>query len=160
MELIMRRGPEEIAGGDAAWLASHLEMCSECAGYAGDFDETGRLLQTVAITASAWLVSATQMKVRERALSMQEQQSRVVLIAISFCLGAMSSAISAWLWWRFGAWVAERFGLSPAIVQPGIMVFLVLPAVVIAVVMLAFPHPVMEGPLISALAREREGHKQ
>jgi len=160
LELIMRRGTEDIAAADSAWLDSHLESCSECAEYAADFEQTGRLLQTVAVTASGALVSATQMKVRERALYLQEQQARVVLIAISFCLGAMSSAISAWLWWKFGAWVAERLGLSQAIVQPGIMVFLVLPAVVIAVLMLAFPHPVAEGPWRAALAREREGRNQ
>ncbi len=90
-------------------------------------------------------------------MHLQEQRSRTVLIAISFCLGAMSSAVSAWLWWRFGAWVAERFGWSQAIVQPGIMVFLVLPAIVIAGLMLALPHAPMEGQLMAALAREREG---
>ena len=53
----------------------------------------------------------TQARVHARATYLQEQRSRMVLIAISFCIGAMSSALSAWLWWRFGGWVAEHVGL-------------------------------------------------
>ena len=157
MELITRRGTEDLAAADLRWLDSHLETCNTCSQYANDFDNIGGMLRASAITASAGLVANTQARVRARAMYLQEQRTRTVLVAISFCLGAMSSAVSAWLWWRFGAWVAERFGLSPAIVQPGIMVFLVLPAIVIAVLMLAFPHHPIEGPLMAALAREREG---
>ncbi len=157
IDLITRRGAEEIARPDADWLESHLALCSECVEYAEDFDQTGRLLQSVAITASPSLVMATQARVRARALYMQEQQARLVLIAISFCIGALSSTLSAWLWWKFGGWVAARLGLSSAIVEPGILLFLLLPAVVIAVLLLAFPHPVLEVPLALGLAREREG---
>jgi hypothetical protein len=160
IELIARRGTQDIAAGDLRWLDEHLEACAECARYAGDFDNTGQMLRATAITAGPALVARTQARVRARAMYLAEQRSRMVLIAISFCLGAMSSAVSAWLWWRFGAWVAERFGWSPAIVEPGIMLALVLPAIVIAGLMLAFPHPVTDGSLMTALAREREGRNQ
>jgi len=157
VELITRRGTEDVAAADLRWLDSHLETCNTCSQYANDFDDIGRMLRATTVTASSSLVSNTQARVRARAMYLQEQRSRTVLIAISFCLGAMSSAVSAWLWWRFGAWVAERFGWSQAIVEPGIMVFLVLPAIVIAGLMLALPHASMEGQFMAALAREREG---
>jgi hypothetical protein len=160
IELITRRGTEEVAPADLRWLNTHLESCGSCAQYAQDFDNTGRMLRATAITATPSLVASTQARVRARAMYLSEQRSRMVLIAISFCLGAMSSAVSAWLWWRFGAWVAERFGWSQTIVQPGIMLALVLPAIVIAGLMLAFPHPVTDGALMTALAREREGRNQ
>lgn len=160
MELIARRGAEDLGAADLRWLNTHLESCNACSGYADDFDDIGRMLRATTVTASSALVASTQARVRARAMYLQEQRSRMVLIAISFCLGAMSSAVSAWLWWRFGAWVAERFGLSPTIVQPGIMLALVLPAIVIAGLMLAFPHPVTDGALATALAREREGRNQ
>ena len=72
---------------------------------------------------------------------MQEQQSRMVLIAISFCMGAHVVG-------RVGVAVVEvrRLGggtarpVAVSIVEPGIFLFLVLPAVVIAALMLAFPH--------------------
>src|SRR5271170_443326 len=98
LDLIMRRGTEEIATPEMAWLNSHLGECGECARYADDFDNTGRMLLAVAVTASPSLVQATQTRVRARALHMQEQRSRNVLLAISFCIGAMSSTMSAWLW--------------------------------------------------------------
>ncbi len=160
VELITRRGTEDLAAAETRWLDSHLETCNTCSQYANDFNDVGRMLRATTVTASSALVANTQARVRARAMYLQEQRSRTVLIAISFCLGAMSSAVSAWLWWRFGAWVAERFGLSPAIVQPGIMVFLVLPAIVIAVLMLAFPHHALESQWTAALAREREGADQ
>jgi len=157
LDLIMRRGTEEIASADTTWLDSHLSACSECAGYAHDFANTGRLLQSVAITASPRLVASTQQRLRARALEMREQQTRMVLIAISFCIGAMSSAVSAWLWWKLGGWAVEQLGLPVSIVAPGIFVFLLLPAVVTAILMLTFPHFLSDSRLMAGLARERGG---
>jgi anti-sigma factor RsiW len=160
LELIMRRGTEDIAARDADWLNAHLESCAACAAYAEDFEQTGHLLRSVAVTATPALVARTQQRVQARALYLQEQQSRMVLIAISFCVGVLSSVTSAYLWWKFGGWVAERVGLPQFIVQPGILLFLILPAVVIAVVMVAFPAPVLEERFMAALARERDGGDQ
>ncbi len=157
LELIMRRGTEEIAAAEMGWLHEHLAMCSVCAQYADDFDNTGRLLRAVAVTASPKLVATTQARLRARAAYLQEQRSRMVLIAISFCLGVLSSAVSAWLWWRFGGWIADRLSLPHAIVEPGVFLFLLLPAIIIAGLLLAFPHPPFEGSLLAGLAREREG---
>src|ERR1035438_1576728 len=153
-------GPPPLSAADTTWLDLHLAACAECSDYAALTDSTGRLLRSVAITASPALVATTQARLRARAMYLQEQRSRMVLIAISFCIGAMSSALSAWLWWRFGGWVAQHVGLSAAIVEPGILLFLLLPAVVIAGLLLAFPHPVFEGSLMLALAREHEGEKR
>jgi hypothetical protein len=160
IDLVTRRGVEDIAAADAAWLESHLATCADCSEYAALTSSTGRLLRSVAITASPALVATTQARLRARATYLREQRSRMVLIAISFCIGAMSSALSAWLWWRFGGWVARHVGLPSAIVEPGILLFLLLPAIVIAGLLLAFPHPMFEGSLMLALAREHEGEKR
>ncbi|MGB8769781.1 MAG: hypothetical protein WCC92_09210 [Candidatus Korobacteraceae bacterium] len=160
IDLITRRGVEGIAVPDSSWLELHLSTCADCSEYAALAESTGRLLRSVAVTASPALVTTTQARLRARAAYLQEQRSRMVLIAISFCIGAMSSALSAWLWWRFGGWVARHVGLSTAIVEPGILLFLLLPAIVIAGLLLAFPHPVFEGSLMLASAREDEGERQ
>ncbi len=160
LELIMRRGTEDIAARDADWLNAHLGECSQCASYAEDFDQTGQLLRAFAVTATPSLVTRTQERVRARAMYLQEQRSRMVLIAISFTLGVLSSVTSAWLWWKFGGWVAGRIGLPSLVVGPGILFFLLLPAVVIAGLMLAFPGPVVSEKFMAALAREREGGNQ
>jgi hypothetical protein len=160
LELIMRRGTEDLAVRDTEWLNAHLSGCSRCASYAEDFNQTGHLLRTFAVTATSSLVARTQERVHARALYLQEQRSRMVLIAISFTLGVVSSVTSGWLWWKFGGWVAGRIGLPSLIVEPGVLFFLLLPALVIAGLMLAFPGPVLEGKFMAALAREREGGNQ
>jgi hypothetical protein len=160
IDLITRRGAEDIAVPDAAWLESHLALCSDCAEYAGLTASTGQLLRAVAVTACPALVATTQARVHARAMQLQEHQARVFLVAVSFCIGVLASTASAWLWWRVGGWVAERIGLPASYVAPGILLFWLLPAVVIAVIMLAFPHHGLEQSLILSLAREREGEKR
>jgi predicted anti-sigma-YlaC factor YlaD len=160
MDLITRQGVEDAAASDIAWLESHLARCSECAEYAAFVASTGQLLRAVAVTASPALVVTTQGRVRARAAQLREHQARVVLIAVSFCIGVLSSTASAWLWWRVGGWVASCIGLPASFVEPGILLFWLLPAVVIAVLMLAFPHPVFERSLMLSLAREREGENR
>ena len=160
MELIARQGTEELPAAELNWLESHLGVCSACNDYAEALAGAARLMRSTAITAGAALVASTQARLRARAHELEEQRARMVLIAISFCLGAMSSAVSAWLWWRFGGWVGDRLGLSPAIMAPGIMFFLLMPALVIAGLMLAFPHHVLEERWLAVWAREREGGTQ
>ena len=156
-ELIMRRGAEEIAVTDGAWLESHLSQCSECAAFAESFEQTGAWLRSFSITASSSLVMVTQSRVRARAEQMREQQARTVLIAISFCVGVLASTASAWVWWRVGDWVVQLLGLPQSIVAPGVLLFWLLPAIAVAVLLLVLPPDVLERPLMLSLAREREG---
>ena len=137
LELIMRRGTEDIPARDAEWLAGHLAACTDCAAYEQDFDQTGHLLRTLAVTASPALVASTQARLHARAAQLEEQRARTVLITVSFCIGAITSTMSAWLWWRFDGWLAQHLGVSRAIVEPGVFIAWMLPALIIAVLMLA-----------------------
>jgi anti-sigma factor RsiW len=158
LDLIIRRGVEDIHSPELTWLDSHLAACPECAAYANDFDSVGQLLQSVAITASAGLVAATQARVHDRAMQLQEEQSRKVLIAVSFCIGALSSTLSGWLWWKFGGWLAARVGMSTAIVGPGVFIAWILPALVIALVMVASARQPIDRTLtLELLGEEQEG---
>jgi hypothetical protein len=159
IDLITRQGVEGIAVPDSSWLESHLSVCVECSEYAALAESTGRLLRSVAVTASPVLVSATQARVHARAAHLHEQQAKVVLIAVSFCLGVLSSTVSAWLWWKFGGWVAQRFGLSSSIVAPGMFVAWLLPAIVIALAMLVSSRPVIDRSVTLAMLGEREGDR-
>jgi hypothetical protein len=160
VDLVTRRGVEEISAADAAWLESHLAACAECAEFAGLVESTGQMLRSVAVTASPALVATTQARVRARAEHLREQQARMVLIAVSFCIGVLSSTLSAWLWWKFGSWVAEHVGLPTSYVAPGVLLFWLLPAIVIAVLMVVFPHPVVEKSVTLWPAEERGGEKR
>lgn len=160
IDLITRRGLEDVVAPDLAWLQSHLAVCSECAEYADLVESTGQLLRSVAITASPALVAVTQSRVHEREAQLREHQARVVLIAVSFCIGVLSSAASAWLWWRFGGWAAERLSLPNSIVAPGILVAWLLPAVVIALAMLASSRPVLDRSVTMAMLGKQEGDRR
>jgi len=160
IDLITRGGGDDISTRDEAWLESHLALCSECAEYAKAFEQTGQLLRSFAVSASPALVTATQARVKTRAAQLREHQARVVLISVSFCIGVVSSTISAWLWWRFGGWVAGRLSLPGSIVEPGMFVAWLLPAIVIAAVMLASSHPVLDRSVTLAMLGEREGDRQ
>jgi hypothetical protein len=105
-------------------------------------------------------VSTTQARVRARAAQLREHQARVVLIAVSFCIGVLSSTVSAWLWWRFGGWLAGRLSLPGSIIAPGMLVAWLLPAIVIALVMLASSHPILDRSVTLAMLGEREGDRQ
>jgi anti-sigma factor RsiW len=160
IDIITRQGVDDIAARDTAWLESHLERCSECSEYAALIASTGQLLRAVAVTASPALVSTTQARVRARAAQLREHQARVVLIAVSFCIGVLSSTVSAWLWWRFGGWLAGRLSLPGSIIAPGMLVAWLLPAIVIALVMLASSHPILDRSVTLAMLGEREGDRQ
>ena len=157
LDLIMRRDVEGIDGSEAAWLESHLTSCAECSSYAVSLRAAGQAFRSMPVMASHGLVTTTQARLRARALEIRERESRLFLIGVSFCLGVLSSTASAWLWWRFGGWVAEQVGLPQAIVGPGVLLFWLLPAIVIAVLVTFVPRTVFNNPLLLALAREREG---
>jgi hypothetical protein len=161
IDLITRSGVEGVSSPDAIWLDSHLAVCTECAGYAEACDSTGELLRAVAITASPALVSATQARLRARAAELDEQRSRTILIAVSFCIGTLTSVFSAWLWWRFGGWVAQKLALPASIVEPGVFVAWMLPAVIIVVAMLASSHSVIDRTVTMAwLGEDQEGARR
>lgn len=157
VELISTRGVEGIGSADEAWLEAHLAECRQCAAYADWLRSAAQMLRAMPVMASPRLVSTTQARLRARALEMQERETRSFLIAVSFCLGVLVSTGSAWVWWKFGSWVAEAVGLPQSIVAPGVLLFWLLPALAVALLMIAVPKSVFNHPLMLALTREREG---
>jgi len=160
IELITRRDVEGIGRSDAGWLESHLAACSECVGFAEALSGTERAVRSVSVMASATLVSATRARVHARAEQLREQQARTMLIGVSFCLGVLTSTLTAWVWWKCGAWVAQRLGLPAGIVEPGVLLFWVLPAVAIAVMMVLVPPVKFEGSILQRFLHERMGGMQ
>ena len=139
-ELVLLREVEGISDGEAAWLASHLEGCAECSDFAKELALAERALRSIPVTASVSLVSATQMRVRQRAAELRDQQARNFLIGISFCLGLLWSAGSAFVGFRLSGWLADKIHVASWIIAAGFVVFWLAPAVAIAVGLLAY-HP-------------------
>ena len=155
IDLITKRDVEGISANDARWLGEHLASCRECAVFEEALSDTEQALRSFAVMASVSLVEATRARVHARAEQLREQQARTVLIAVSFCMGVLASTLTAWAWRKFGGWVAEKLGLPSGIVEPGVLLFWLLPAVAVAIVMVAVPPSTMEGSLMYRLIRER-----
>jgi hypothetical protein len=139
-DLILLRDVERISDSDAGWLATHLESCGTCAAFAQKLELTAIELRSMPITATGSLVSATQLRVRRRAAELRDQQARTLLIGISFCLGLLWSAGSAFVGLRLSGWLADQLHVTPWIVATGLIVFWLAPAVAIAIGLLVH-HP-------------------
>jgi hypothetical protein len=157
IDLITLRGVEGIGDSEISWLEAHLAECSQCSSYARSLLSASQVLRSMPVMATPSLVSATQARLRARALEMRERESRVFLIGLSFCLGMLSSTASAWLWWKFGNWAVDLLGLPQSIVAPGVVLFWLLPSIMIAMLMTFLPRTVFNHPLTLSLVREREG---
>jgi hypothetical protein len=155
VDLLTRRDVEGIPDDDSRWLEIHLQECEECASFDRALSRAEHALRSFTVMASASLVESTRNRVHARAQQLREHQSRMTLIAISFCLGVVTSTLTAWVWWKFGGWVAERLGLPESIVEPGVLLFWLLPAVVIAVLMITVPPAAFEGSLMQRYMRDR-----
>jgi hypothetical protein len=139
-ELVLLRDVEGIGDSEAVWLASHLEGCAECSGFTEELELAERALRSMPVTAPVSLVSATQMRVRQRAAELRDQQARTFLIGISFCLGLLWSAASAFVGLKLSGWLADKIHVAPRLIATGFVVFWLAPAVAIAVGLLAH-HP-------------------
>jgi len=160
MDLLTQRDIEGIAENEAQWLAAHLAECRECASFDLALSDAEQTLRSATVMASASLVASTQARVRARAEQLRERQARMVLIGVSFCLGVLTSTLTAWAWWKCGAWVAERLGLPAGIVEPGVLLFWLLPAVAIALLMVLVPVEEFEGSILHRFLNDRMGGLQ
>jgi predicted anti-sigma-YlaC factor YlaD len=160
IDLLTLRDIEGISDSDARWLEAHLAECGECAGFADALSGAEQAVRAVNVMASASLVASTQAKPAARAEQLREQQARTVLISVSFCLGVLTSPQTASVSWKCGGWVADKLGLPSGIVEPGVLLFWLLPAVAIAVLMVAIPPEKFEGSMMRRFLNERMGGMQ
>ena len=156
MDLLTQRDIEGIAENDARWLESHLAACEECASYEFALGGAERAMRSFTVMASASLVESTRSRAHARAAQLRESESRRYLIAISFAMGVVVSTLSAWVWWRVGGWMVERFSLPSAIVGPGLVLSWLLPVVFLGLVLVAFPESNFEGSLMHLVMKARQ----
>ena len=102
------------------------------------------------------LVESTRARVHARAAQLRERESRRFLFAISFAMGVVFSTLSAWVWWKIGGWMVERFSLPSAIVGPGLVLFWLLPGILLGVLLVALPDSNFEGSVMQLLLKDRQ----
>jgi len=155
VDLLSRRDVEGIADTDARWLDSHLAECADCASFERALSGAENALRSFTVMASASLVESTRSRVHARAEQLRDHEARMVLIGVSFCLGVVTSTLTAWMWWKFGGWIAQALGLPSGIVEPGVLLFWLLPAVLVAVLLATRPPATFEGSLVQRFMKDR-----
>ncbi len=141
-ELVLLRDVEGVSDSEALWLEAHLLGCEACAGFAEELQLTSRALHGMAATASASLVAATQAQVRQRAADLRDHEAKIFLIGISFALGLLWSAGSAFVGWKLSAWLAERIHIAQWAIASGFVIFWLAPAIAMALALLIRYRPV------------------
>jgi hypothetical protein len=136
-KLIALAGAEALPGVDQTWLAAHMETCASCRAFAENARETIHALRAIPIAAERSLVSTTQMRVRRRALELQQHRERLWLVAISCTAVTLFALLSAVALWRGFEWLGARAQLASSVWQVGFLVFCVMPALVAGILLLA-----------------------
>ncbi len=113
-------------------------------------------MRSLTVMATAGLVAVDAGAGACARVELRERESRRFLIAISFAMGVVFSTLSAWAWWKVGGWMVERFSLPSAIVGPGVVFFWLLPAVLLGVMLMAFPESNFEGSVMQLLMKDRQ----
>jgi hypothetical protein len=139
-DLLLSRDIEGVSKSDGMWLESHLVACTDCADFAGQLQLTSRALRSAPVMASSSLVSATQARVRKRASELRDQRARNFLVGISFCLGLLWSAGSAFVGLKLSGWLADKIHVAPWIIAGGLVIFWLAPAIAVAIGLLV-QHP-------------------
>lgn len=135
--LIALSGAEETPNTDQLWLTSHLESCAECRKFADNSREAVNALRAVPVTAGVSLVSATQMRVRQRAQELQRESERLWVIAVCCFAVTLSTAFTTALLWGGFAWISQQARLPAPVWQAGFLVFCIMPALFAAILLLA-----------------------
>ena len=122
---------------ERSWLVAHLEACPACREFADSSGETIRSLRGIPITASARLVSATQMRVRRRAAELQRQQERLWVVCACCAAVTLSTVVTTLGLWRGFEWLGRQARLSAPVWESGFVLSYLIPAVVAGIFLLA-----------------------
>jgi hypothetical protein len=135
--LIALSGPEGTSAAESAWLAAHVEVCPACREFAEAMQATVGQLRTIPITADGNLVSATKMRVRQRARELQRRNERFWMICACCAAVTLAGAFTTAILWRGLEWLGQQAQLFPPMWELPFAVFCVMPGIVAGILLLA-----------------------
>jgi len=124
-------------GEEASWLDEHLASCAFCREFAGAARNVVRALRSIPVTAGPDLISATQMRVRQRARELQLRQERLWAVWICCSSVTLVAGFTTVVLWSGLSWVAQRISIGAPIWEMGYVAVSLMPVVVVAVLLLA-----------------------
>ena len=128
---------EGLSDAQQTWLRAHLDNCEACGRYAEAANRVVRALRSLPLAADSRLVRATQMRVRIRARDLRQRRERLLLVASSCALVAISSALTTPLVWQGFEWLGRWSQLPNPVWQVGFVLFWVAPTIAAGVLFLA-----------------------
>lgn len=129
-------GSEEVSNSEQTWLAAHLESCVPCREFAENAQDAVSSLRAYPITAGGSLVSATQMRVRQRAQELQRHKEWLRVIWVCCTAVTLCTALTTVILWRGFAWMGQQAQLSAPVWEVGFMVFYLMPAILVGILLL------------------------
>jgi predicted anti-sigma-YlaC factor YlaD len=121
---------------EQSWLAAHLASCTPCRQFAESVGETIRALHAVPITANWGLVSATRMRVRQRARELQQQRDRQWVMWVCCAAVTLCSLFTSVLLWFGFAWMGRQVQLSAPVWGTCYATFCLVPAILTGILLL------------------------
>ena len=135
--LIALSGRDGVSPEEQGWLAAHLESCASCREFGDNSRETIRALRALSVTAGSDLVTATQRRVRQRALQLQRQRERFWVIWVCCIAVTLGTLFTTALFWGGLTWLGQEARLRDPVWQIGLISFGLIPAIVTGIVLLA-----------------------
>ena len=129
--LIDARHVEGISAQEREWLESHLADCPACEARTRSTERTLQVLRSNSVGVAPSVVSATQARVRQRAMELRENQMRMRTLWISCGLSWVLGTATAPLLWEAMAWLGRHFELSPAVWITGFAMCWIAPATLV-----------------------------
>src|SRR5438874_2611002 len=136
VELLVARGLE-LSGRDTDFLQSHLAKCSSCYEQSQTINNAVLEMRSDVVYANPVMVRATQMRVRERAAEMHQQQETMRPLWISSALALGWAVLSMPLLWQGFAWFGGINHLPDLVWQTGFGIMALAPITAVGTIGMA-----------------------
>jgi anti-sigma factor RsiW len=128
---------QELNGKDSDFLQSHLGICPSCAARSNTIENTRREMRGDVVYANPAMVRATQMRVRERAAELRQQQETMRPLWISSALALAWAVLSMPLLWQGFAWLGRVNHIPDIVWQTGFGIMVLTPLTAVGTIGLA-----------------------
>jgi len=130
-------GKDSLSETQQSQLQAHLRECDSCREYAEAATQVVRSLRSVPMAATPALVRRTQARVRQHAQLLRQHKERLWMVGVA-CAGlGFSAAVTLPIMWRIFSWMGSWAGVSTPVWETGFGVFVIAPALVVSVLLLA-----------------------
>lgn len=120
----------DVSNDEQQWLAAHLADCTACSTRVQQRQAMLNEMRSVSIAATSALVRTTKVKVRARAIEMNQRQSRRMSVWVAMIVALLWYGLSTPFLYEAGTYLAHWTNLPDSLTQVTMFGFWVTPALV------------------------------